>query len=509
MAEYYGFKDASEVKANPTLDWSTVANKLANDLQKNEEDRQKLRDEDRKITNDNLEILGKANLGADNTINAELTRAVFENKKLQNEWYKQLQTGKMSREDYATKTQTLRNNWNVLNNVAKTKADTDKLLMDAIQSNQADALTASMAKEFGSLQNLQNKKLYTDPTTGSMVIADVDETGKIIESTMKDINALNNITVNAAKRVDVPAELKPIADKVGKFITDNGIRSLEDATRTDSYQKMRKLAQDSVLTSDRRIADVLVNSTGKGYFLTTDANEAAKDPLAILMKGTGNNFEVVLDPVRDAEKIKDAQETVGKALDNQMPWIEEVTLPKPVGRGGSGKGKEVPMPTILDTYQIDQKKGAMTVIQDPGVEVGKGRVEKVTNVGVDGTGRPFVQVGIYNTSETVGTEGGSVKASQTTKPEKIVYYYQDDVPANLKNNKNRIFSPTSFSTYRTRAGFNSTDELYSYLENQVGSLPRYKKQKNQTSNAPKKGQVVDGYKFLGGDPANPKSWKKI
>ena len=161
MAEYYGFKDASEVKANPTLDWSTVANKLANDLQKNEEDRQKLRDEDRKITNDNLEILGKANLGADNTINAELTRAVFENKKLQNEWYKQLQTGKMSREDYATKTQTLRNNWNVLNNVAKTKADTDKLLMDAIQSNQADALTASMAKEFGSLQNLQNKKLYT------------------------------------------------------------------------------------------------------------------------------------------------------------------------------------------------------------------------------------------------------------------------------------------------------------------------------------------------------------
>ena len=73
MAEYYGFKDASEVAANPTMDWATVATKLANDLQKNEEDRKKLRDEDRKITNDNLEILGKANLGADNTINADIS----------------------------------------------------------------------------------------------------------------------------------------------------------------------------------------------------------------------------------------------------------------------------------------------------------------------------------------------------------------------------------------------------------------------------------------------------
>lgn len=467
MAEYFGFQDPGKVSAAPTLDWATVANTVATTLQKDAEDRQKLRDEDRKITNDNLDTLSKADLGADQTMNQQLTNAIYDNKKLQNEWYKQLTSGKMSRQDYASKTQALKNNWGVLNNVVKNKAATDKLLMDAIQSNTQDALTTVMAEKAGTLQNLKNKKLYTDPISGAMVVADVDENGKIIESTMMDINALNNMQVNAAKRVDVPTELKPIADRVAKFVTDNGIRSLEDATRTGSYQQMRKSAQDFVLSSDRRIADVLVNSSGEGYFITTDPNEAKSNPLAILAKGTGGNFEVVLDEKVDADKIKKAQEVVGKALDNQMPFVEEVTLPKPISDGGGGRGKQEKVPSLLEVKPLsvnNNVKGGFIVVDDPGQKVGS-TIERVKNVGIDENGVPFTTVQIYNVKETLNSATGTVDYVETGAAPITKIYYAGDKG---RTGDNRIFSPTEYTRYRSRAGVNSDGQLKQIVDSQLG-----------------------------------------
>ena len=513
MAEYFGFQDPGKVSAAPTLDWATVANTVATTLQKDAEDRQKLRDEDRKITNDNLDTLSKADLGADQTMNQQLTNAIYDNKKLQNEWYKQLTSGKMSRQDYASKTQALKNNWGVLNNVVKNKAATDKLLMDAIQSNTQDALTTVMAEKAGTLQNLKNKKLYTDPISGAMVVADVDENGKIIESTMMDINALNNMQVNAAKRVDVPTELKPIADRVAKFVTDNGIRSLEDATRTGSYQQMRKSAQDFVLSSDRRIADVLVNSSGEGYFITTDPNEAKSNPLAILAKGTGGNFEVVLDEKVDADKIKKAQEVVGKALDNQMPFVEEVTLPKPISDGGGGRGKQEKVPSLLEVKPLsvnNNVKGGFIIVDDPGQKVGS-TIERVKNVGIDENGVPFTTVQIYNVKETLNSATGTVDYIETgAAPITKVYYAGEKGRVNTKD-KNRIFSPTEYTRYRSRAGVNSDGQLKQIVDSQLGINTNLDLGKKNQSNKvpPKKGEVVGGYKFLGGDPGNEKNWKKV
>lgn len=468
MAEYFGFKNPSEVGAAPTLDWATVANSVAETLKKDEEARQKLRDEDRKITNENLDILSKADLGADQTLNAELTKAVYENKRLQNEWYKQLTSGNMSRQDYATKTQALKNNWSVLNNVAKNRAATDKSLLDAIQSNTQDALTSLMADKVGTLQNLKNKKLYTDPINGSMVVADVDENGKIIESSMMDINAINNAQVNAAKRVDVPTELKPIADRVAKYVTDNGIRSLEDATRTGSYQQMRKSAQDYVLSSNRRLADVLVNSSGEGYFLTTDPNEAKSNPLAILAKGTGGNFEVVIDEKKDADKIAKAKEIVGKALDNQMPFVQEVTLPRSVSDGsGGGRDKQEKVPSLLEVKPLsvqNQVKGGFIIVDDPGQKVGS-TIERVKNIGIDENGVPFTTVQIYNAKETLNSTTGQVEFVETgAAPTTKVYY------AGEKGRKgdNRIFSPTEYTRYRSRTGVSSDSQLKQIVDSQLG-----------------------------------------
>lgn len=517
MAEYFGFQDPGKVSAAPTLDWATVANTVATTLQKDAEDRQKLRDEDRKITNDNLDTLSKADLGADQTMNQQLTNAIYDNKKLQNEWYKQLTSGKMSRQDYASKTQALKNNWGVLNNVVKNKAATDKLLMDAIQSNTQDALTTVMAEKAGTLQNLKNKKLYTDPISGAMVVADVDENGKIIESTMMDINSLNNMQVNAAKRVDVPNELKPIADRVAKFVTDNGIRSLEDATKTESYKQMRKSAEDFVLSSNRRIADVLVNSSGEGYFITTDPNEAISktgsnefaNPLAIFVKGTGGNFEVVLDEKLDADKIKKAKEIVGKALDNQMPFVEEVTLPKPIPDGGGGGGKQEKVPNLIEVKPLsvdNNVKGGFIIVDDPGQKVGS-TIERVKNVGIDENGVPFTTVQIYNVKETLNSATGQVEYVETgAAPITKVYYAGEQG----RTGDNRIFSPTEYSRYRSRAGIISDGQLKQIVDSKLGINTNLNLGKSNKSNKPpKKGEVVGGYEFLGGDPGNQKNWKKV
>ena len=481
MAEYYDFKDASQVKANPVLDWASVADKISIDLDKIKTDKQKLRAEDQKITSENLDTLSKADLGADQTINKQLTDAVYENKKLQGEWYNQLKNGKMTRQEYASRSQALKNNWGVLNNVVKNRAANDKVLMDAIQSNTEDALTSTIAKKLGTLSNLENKKLYTDPTTGVMVVADYDENGKIIESSMMDINSINNAQVDAAPRVNVVEGVKPIASTAAKLITDNGIRSLEDAMRSPAYPQMRKAAQDSVLSSNRRIADVLVNSSGMGYFITDDPKEAEKNPLAILVNSTGGKFDVVLDPVKDAKKIEDANNVVGKALDLQMPFIEEVTLPTPKAPRAAAAEKEDKDPartiTKVNAIKVGNKQGAVAVINDPlGIKTTPGFVEKVVNAGIDEDGRYFVKVMRYNTKEDIEAGSGktSFSVSQTT-PEAF-YYYQEKAPTNTgKDNAKRITSPTNYSNFRDRAGFGSDEELRGFLEEKRGvKLPVYK-----------------------------------
>jgi hypothetical protein len=498
MAEYYGFKDAGEVKANPTMDWATVANTVANDLDKIKNDRQKLRAEDQKLTSDNLDLLSKADLGADQSINKELTNAIFENKKLQGEWYKQLTNGNMSRQEYASKTQAMKNNWGVLNNVVKNRAANDKVLIDAIQNNSQDALTSLIANKVGTLQNLKDKKLYTDPTTGAMVVADYDENGKIIESSIMDINSINNAQVNAAPRVNLPDEVNKFSGaKVAKFITDNGITSLEDATRTGSYAEIKKATQDFVLSNDRRIADVLVNSTGKGYFLTTDQKEADSNPLAVLVKGTGGNFEVILDPQKDAGKIEDAKFIVGKTLDNQMPFIQETTLPTPrAPRAASGSGdKPEPTPTVtqVNPIRVGNKQGAVAIINDPvGIKTNSGFVEKVVNAGIDEDGRHFVKVVRYNSKENVGAEGGSTSFSSSQTTPKTFIYYGEQITPRLAGDKKdkRVYSTTNYANFRDRAGFGSDEELRMYLEESRGvKLPVYGSAKKTTTTAKPKGKT--------------------
>lgn len=484
MAEYYGFKDAGEVTANPVVDWGTIAMKVGQDLDKNKENRQRLRAEDQKITSENLDTLSKADLGADQTINKQLSDAIYENKKLQGEWYNQLKNGKMTRQEYASRSQALKNNWGILNNVVKNRAANDKVLMDAIQSNTEDALTSTIAKKLGTLSNLQNKKLYTDPTTGVMVVADYDENGKIIESSMMDINSINNAQVDAAPRVNVVEGVKPIASTAAKLITDNGIKSLEDAMRSPAYPQMRKAAQDSVLSSNRRIADVLVNSSGMGYFITDDPKEAEKNPLAILATSTGGNFDVVLDPVKDAKKIEAANNVVGKALDLQMPFIEEVTLPTPrQPRAVSGSGDKEdknPPPTIsqVNPIRVGSKQGAVAIINDPvGIKTNSGFVEKVVNAGIDEDGRHFVKVVRYNSKENLGAEGGSTSFSASQTTPKTYVYYGEQITPRLKGDKKDIreYSPTNYANFRSRAGFGSDEELRVFLEEQRGvRLPTYK-----------------------------------
>jgi hypothetical protein len=482
MAEYYGFKDASEVKANPTLDWATVANTVATDLDKIKADRQKLRADDRKLTEDNLEILGKAELGADQTINKELTNAIFESKRLQGEYYKQLTSGKMSRQDYASKTQALKNNWGTLNSVVKNRAANDKVLIDAIQSNKKDALTEFAAKKIGTLQNLDNKKIYIDPATASIAVGDYDENGKIIESSLMSPYAINTAQINDADRLNVPDEVSKFSGaKVAKFITDNGIKSLQYATRTGSYNEIKKATQDYILSSDRRIADVLVNSTGKGYFLTDDPEEAKKNPLAVLTKGTGGSFEIILDPERDSSKIEDAKFIVGKALDNQMPFEQETTLPTPrAPRAASGSGdKPEPTPTVtqVNPIRVGNKQGAVAIINDPvGIKTNSGFVEKVVNAGIDEDGRHFVKVVRYNSKENVGAEGGSTSFSSSQTTPKTFIYYGEQITPRLAGDKKdkRVYSTTNYANFRDRAGFGSDEELRMYLEESRGvKLPVY------------------------------------
>jgi hypothetical protein len=79
---------------------------------------------------------------------------------------------------------------------------------------------------------------------------------------------------------------------------------------------------------------------------------------------------------------------------------------------------------------------------------------------------------------------------------------------NNYGNFRRKVKGTELNDLLARAGYSSEEELRSDLI-KINKSSKQKSSSTSSSNTIKTGQVVDGYQFLGGDPNDAKSWKKI
>ena len=436
MAEFFGFTDASKVDANPIIDFSSVSKTITDGLAKNEADRELQRKEDAKITQDNIEAVGNITYGSDQTFNEIMTKYGYNAKETMNDWHKQLTSGRMSRREFALRSQSLMNGTKSIADASKAWNENNKVYTDLLNSGEASAMAQYTAKKIADMQMLNNKSAVIDPRTGKVVWAAVDENNNIIPESIMDVNSIKNLRNNLEKKVNVPKEVNELAGtKIEDFKKSYGpYLDINDPRVRDEYEKLQKATADYILSTPTRMADVLVNFTGEGYYLTDNAKDT--NPLAIQVIKTSNGMTI---PKPTPTQETAAIESINRAIDSQMPFERKETAPsvKSSGGGGGKKGsgdKEedriIPgKPMQFGTTQTyggksktsggpkkpASESGVIIPINAPVEQVaGTSYTQQVVAYGVDAYGARFIDVVRYRGKESSGSQGFSADGSNMT-----------------------------------------------------------------------------------------------
>jgi hypothetical protein len=420
MAEFFGFQDASKVDANPIIDFSAVTKSITEGLEKNELERERQRKEDAEITQKNIEELSNLSYGSDQDMNRIVTKYAYNAKGLQGEWYKQLTSGKMSRKEYALRTQNLLNGTKTSSIAAKEFNATNQKYVDLLNSGKADAQSIYQAKKIADMQMLNNKSLVIDPSSGTVSWAAVDEKNQIIPGSITDVNTIRNLQNQLAEKVNVQDEVYNFAGKkIAEFITATSpYYSIDDATKRPEFNTLKKEVANYVLSTPRRTADVLVNYAEGGYYLTENQNDT--NPLAVKMVKSNNGFDM---PKLTPEQEKAAADAVSRALIVQIKKEEERTAPpQRAARGSSGvKGEKEPVFKVEDPVFVTKggKQGIQyPVTMDPLERAGTGFTEQITAFGKTEDGIPYIRVVSRRGKASGGTEsfmpGAGGSAATTT-----------------------------------------------------------------------------------------------
>ena len=197
MAEYFGITESTyKVDANPIIDFSAVSKAITDGLNKNEQGRERQRKEDLKITQDNIAEIENLNYGSDQDMNQIMTKYGYNVKDTMNGWYKELTNGRMSRREFALRSQNLLNGTKSFANASKGFNETNQKYIDLLNSGDASAMSQYTAKKIADAQMLNNKSMFIDPNSGTVNWVAVDKNNKIIHGSASDIKTILNLKNN-------------------------------------------------------------------------------------------------------------------------------------------------------------------------------------------------------------------------------------------------------------------------------------------------------------------------
>lgn len=491
MAEYLGYVNPAETKANPTLDWSTVINDVRDTLVKQEATRESTRQKAKQETNELYNSLNKISAGQNQGLNGFITNASYQSKNLLGEAYKLYTSGKISGKEYTEIQNNMKASFNDINDVVKTmQTDYDKYT-DLLSKGQTSIIDEYNQKQKGEALDLSNKEFYVDPLTGRGYIGKIVN-GKIDQSSLQPPAWIKTNGSTFVGNVDIPKEIAPFTKDLGKFEyvlqkpPAGGIWTTDNIAEKPEFKKFLDDAASSIASNPYKMATIL-GQVGD-YNLVDDPKQASKDN--ILMQrdsSTGMN-----KPMLTAEQEEEAKNTIKNAILSQVNKTvkqQEGTWHGFAPRSGGDTKPEDPNKTTFIGEPSYINKGNKTigkVVPVSGVTIKRapGVVEQVNRVGIS-NGKLFVTYTSYN--GTVGMTDDEIRSSY--KDKKTYTIYED-------KNRNGINERLRF------LGDGFSDIASAKLS--LGPV-----ESKQKSNSVQKGTVVDGYKFLGGDPSNEKNWKKI
>lgn len=401
MAEYLGYVNPAETKANPTLDWSSVINDVRDTLVQQEATREATRQKAKQETNELYNSLNKISSGQNQGVNGFITNASYQSKNLLGEAYKLYTSGKISGKEYTNIQNNMKQSFTDINDVVKTLQSDYEKYMELSQKGQTSIIDDYNQKQKGESLDLSNKEFYVDPLTGRGYIGTVKD-GKIDQSSLQPPSWIKTNGSTFVGKVDVVKEIAPFTKDLGKFEyvlkekPAGGIWTTDNIAKKPEFKDFLEDAAKTVASNPFKMATIL-GQIGN-YTLTNDPKESGGNK--ILMQrdsSTGMNT-----PILTEEQKKAAYDSVKNAIlsqANQTIRQDENTYRPPVRGGGSGGGAPEEPKFFAGEPTTDAKGNVL--IPMSGVNVKSGNVtENITNWGKAGnSGKLFIE---YTAADTFG-----------------------------------------------------------------------------------------------------------
>lgn len=425
MAEYLGYVNPAETKANPTLDWSTVINDVRDTLVKQETTREDTRQKAKQETNDLYNSLNKISSGQNQGLNGFITNASYQSKNLLGEAYKLYTSGKISGKEYTNIQNNMKGSFSDINDVVKTMQTDYEKYMDLSQKGETSIIDDYNQKQKGEALDLSNKEFYVDPLTGRGYIGKIVD-GKIDQSSLQPPSWIKTNGSTFVGKVDIPKEIAPFTKDLGKFEyilqkpPAGGIWTTDNIAEKPEFKKFLDDAASSIASNPYKMATIL-GQVGD-YNLVDDPKQASKDN--ILMQrdsSTGMN-----KPILTAEQEEEAKNTIKNAILSQVNKTvkqQEGTWRGFAPRSGGDGKPEDPNKTTFIGEPSFINKGSKTigkVVPISGVTIKRapGVVEQVNRVGIS-NGKLFVTYTAYN--GTVGMTDDEIRSSYKDKKTYTIY----------------------------------------------------------------------------------------
>jgi hypothetical protein len=463
--EYYGYKDRGEA-GNPIVDWGKIASDLTQNLTKIEEGREAKRKEIDEVTQGFVEEINKVDAGHSQSMGTFIQDAANSTKQYTLMQQKLLKQGKIDPNQYKMNLQNQKDSWGAFTGVTKNwNANYDRFV-DMQNKGLVGQQAADMMEYLGSMQDWQKKKAFIDPASGNLYVAEYDNDGKIDTRNFQPQSATGFLRMvgDPAQKVNVTAEVAKNS-KIADFKKMTAGMMVSDPTARTEYTKMADQVANSVLSTDRAIGSVLMDTVG-GYKSTfqvdpklynPEEKKASDEGKLIVYKKDGSGNYNPADFTK--AQMEDARNAVKDNLRSQLGYEAEPI--KTTGRGGGGGGglteaqrlkEEAKRPQLGDVLPIkdtaNRVVGAQLGIQNVPIKRGPGVVDEITKLQIR-NGKLQMDYITYEGSESITEDN----YRETVKKQTSHTIGQDN-PA--------------FSTKLRATGFNSATEAREYLKSQSG-----------------------------------------
>jgi hypothetical protein len=493
--EYYGYKDRGEA-GTPIVDWGKIASDLTEKLTTVEAGREAKRKEIDDVTQGFVNEINAVDAGHSQSMGTFIQDAANSTKQYTLMQQKLLKQGKIDPNQYKMNLQNQKDSWSSFTGVSKNwNANYDRFV-DLQAKGLVGQQAADLMEQLGSMQNFQNKKAFIDPASGNLYAAEYDKNGNIDTTKFRPQSATTLLKMmgDIPTKVNVTAEVAK-NNKIADFKRVTGGMNISDPTARPGYKELSSGIANSVLSTDRAIGSVLMDTVGgyKATFQTdpskyTDQeNELSKAGKLITYKldGTGNYNPADFTPAQMA----DAKKAVEDNLRSQLGYEAEPI--KVSGGGGSGGGSD----RGLTANQLLEYQAKQPIFGDIIKDV---RGYKGKNV-----------VDVRNAAISIGKSGDVHNITEIGYSPKLksLYLKYDRYTGVTESGD---LPGKKMSTELIKEGDPSFSSILKQLNVDKSQLESSLKPVGTTAaKTIKVGTVDGGYKFIGGDPNVQKNWKKV